>query len=283
MKLSELNQLYPNGFLAQEPLKDERFFTLYFNNQWFHIPKQTITEKEKKLLLLLFPQDSLPADVVTHSWFQYLYNHQKNLPKTEGTYRIIQINLKNETPVAQEWLTHFAGMFQEVDDFFFINKKQAVIIEKQAKIQYLLADIEGMLLTLESDFLVQARLFVGTFHTMTSQFIDFFKEEQHLFQTYQKDAIRLFSFQDVALDYLTHQAIKNSKTMQDLKISLQFDDDLNNIIKTLWQEQGNITSASKKLYIHRNTLQYRLDKFYERTGFSLKNMNDLTLCYLLIN
>ncbi len=36
----------------------------------------------------------------------------------------------------------------------------------------------------------------------------------------------------------------------------------------------NLSEASKKLYIHRNTLIYRLDKIYKNTSFDLRDFND---------
>ena len=80
-------------------------------------------------------------------------------------------------------------------------------------------------------------------------------------------------------------SVSNSREefMTSLKEAFDLDQEIKEIIKTLWLNQGNITSTSKELYIHRNTLQYRLDKFYERYGLSLKEMKNLTLCYLLID
>ncbi|AYW51335.1 hypothetical protein C7H83_13095 [Tetragenococcus halophilus] len=54
------------------------------------------------------------------------------------------------------------------------------------------------------------------------------------------------------------------------------------IISKLWEMQGNISSAAKELFMHRNTLQYKVDKFQEQTKTNLKKMDDLFLCYLLI-
>ena len=43
-----------------------------------------------------------------------------------------------------------------------------------------------------------------------------------------------------------------------------------------------MTKAAQQLYIHRNTLQYRLDKWEELTGLQLKELTDLSLCYHII-
>ena len=45
---------------------------------------------------------------------------------------------------------------------------------------------------------------------------------------------------------------------------------MEDIIIELWKNFGNISSAAKQLFMHRNTLQYRIEKFDEQTGFNLK-------------
>ena len=60
------------------------------------------------------------------------------------------------------------------------------------------------------------------------------------------------------------------------------DTDIQPIISALWKNQGNISSTAKDLFMHRNTLHYRLEKFFEQTGLSLKKMDDLIFCYLLL-
>nr|WP_223156077.1 helix-turn-helix domain-containing protein [Desemzia sp. C1] len=69
--------------------------------------------------------------------------------------------------------------------------------------------------------------------------------------------------------------------MQKLKAETVFDAEFKELILAMWKSQGNISVAAKSLYIHRNTLQYRIDRFHQASGLSLRNMDDLLLCYLL--
>ena len=43
---------------------------------------------------------------------------------------------------------------------------------------------------------------------------------------------------------------------------------------------GSITKASDELFIHKNTLQYRLNKLRELTGFDPRNLRDMVVLYL---
>ena len=43
----------------------------------------------------------------------------------------------------------------------------------------------------------------------------------------------------------------------------------------------SLTKAAKKLYIHRNTLMYRIDKIKKETGFDIRNFKEATFLYIL--
>ena len=57
---------------------------------------------------------------------------------------------------------------------------------------------------------------------------------------------------------------------------------LKKIVVALYHEKGNVSSAAKELYLHRNTLQYRIDRLRQDTGLNLRRMDDLVFCYLML-
>ena len=59
-------------------------------------------------------------------------------------------------------------------------------------------------------------------------------------------------------------------------------DQLQDIIVALWDNGAVVTKAAQQLYLHRNSLQYKMDKWEELTGLQLKNLTDLALCYHLV-
>ncbi|HYF75451.1 MAG TPA: helix-turn-helix domain-containing protein [Candidatus Nitrosocosmicus sp.] len=50
--------------------------------------------------------------------------------------------------------------------------------------------------------------------------------------------------------------------------------ELGNTIEEFFKNNLNLTDTAAKLYIHRNTLLYRLDKIHKSTGFDLKRFED---------
>lgn len=54
----------------------------------------------------------------------------------------------------------------------------------------------------------------------------------------------------------------------------QFDSETMNTIEVFFASGLNIAEAARALYLHRNTLVYRLDKFKKNTGCDLQNFDD---------
>ncbi|WP_234117151.1 PucR family transcriptional regulator [Clostridium hydrogenum] len=57
----------------------------------------------------------------------------------------------------------------------------------------------------------------------------------------------------------------------------QFDGEVINTIDEFMKNGLNISDAARKLYIHRNTLIYRLDKIKKETGFDIRNFKEATV------
>jgi len=54
-------------------------------------------------------------------------------------------------------------------------------------------------------------------------------------------------------------------------------------LRVFFQNDLNISTASRQLFIHRNTLQYRLDKIKKLTGLDLRRFTDATTFFILLN
>lgn len=52
-------------------------------------------------------------------------------------------------------------------------------------------------------------------------------------------------------------------------------------IMSLLKHQLNIQETADDLFIHRNTLNYRLDKIYQKTGFMFRQFEDAMTYYIL--
>ncbi|MDH2927729.1 CdaR family transcriptional regulator [Lonepinella koalarum] len=99
---------------------------------------------------------------------------------------------------------------------------------------------------------------------------------------------QIYNYQDLVLPVLLDQ-LKDGWQKQELERPLKklyLMDNNGLLIKTLssWFEHNMQTiTTAKALYIHRNTLEYRLNKICELTGLNLNKTDDLFLLYLALN
>ena len=145
--------------------------------------------------------------------------------------------------------------------------------------------IDDVLPTLESDFGIKLTIFFGNVWCkfQADDLPAFYREESRLFTNMRhfRGNERTVSFSQMLLLAYAHQldlpAIKH-KMLQAIDDSK----DIRPIIMTMWQEQDNLAKTAQSLYIHRNSLHYKIEKFRLLSGLNLKNLSDLAFSYLLI-
>lgn len=55
---------------------------------------------------------------------------------------------------------------------------------------------------------------------------------------------------------------------------IEDDDEMIRTLEMFLQYNLNVSETAKKMYMHRNSLQYRIDKFIAETGVNVQNFED---------
>lgn len=285
MNFNQFKSIYPSAFLTDDSKKDPAYLTFPYQHQWIHFDKKQLTASETKLLDLVFNKESIVQKLKTPQsrWYEFLIENTPALPIETGVYRVIQFDIKKKDARFDKnlWLSSFKSLFEDVQEAFFMNDHYGLLIHRYSGYSIAQDETIGILQTLDDDFSTKTSGYIGQYWPISLDFKQFFKEEQTIFFNQLKKNKQVFSLADVALNYYASEALSKSPIIQQLKINLASHPEIKELITAVWLNQGNISLAAKHLYIHRNTLQYRLDRFFEDSGFSLKNRNDLLLCYLL--
>ncbi len=60
------------------------------------------------------------------------------------------------------------------------------------------------------------------------------------------------------------------------------DQEMYKVLETFFNNNSNTSTAAKELYMHRNTLIQKIDKFHEVTGYNPKNFKEAVIIYQII-
>lgn len=101
----------------------------------------------------------------------------------------------------------------------------------------------------------------------------------------QSETGRVIFYDQVSLEFITQSVPGSIK--QDLRKlifgswSQQEQMEFTQTIRLYFEQDGNIQRCAEKLFIHRNTFQYRIDSIKRKTGYNLRIPRDSVLLYLI--
>ncbi|GAA3010955.1 helix-turn-helix domain-containing protein [Tetragenococcus solitarius] len=285
MKKQKLQEIYPTSSMHAYPTNDSSYLSIAMEHGFLWVPKKSLSHTEKQLLQAIHTSNitDIPISNKQHPWYASLFSSQP-LPKDEGAFRLIQIESQAlEESTLRALQEEMSTILPHAVDLFFLSRNYAIIVEAFSEDALDSKELEGLFLALDSDFNSYTRLFSGAFHSFNNDFTRLLHEEEQLFLYLleHNTQTKVFDTGTAAVPFFAFYNVSQSYLMQSL-FEEWIDSELIQIILALWKMQGNISSAAKELFMHRNTLQYKVDKFQQQTLLNLKKMDDLFLCYLLI-
>lgn len=281
MSFKEIQGIYPKAvFSKKAPLSSETINVPIIDG-YVCFSREDLTEREVLLFSTLAQSQSINKK--NHPWYKILFENKQNTEN--GEYRIIQVHMRHlEESQKESILNEIREIFpNSVDQFFY--QQFLLIVEKRGLDNLFASDLEGIFLALDMDFGLSTRLFLGSFHVWKHDFSQLFREEKKAFIDSLKKNFKekCLELSDCIISFASNQIASESELLLSLYQDWFDDEEIRRLIKELWEQQGNFSSAAKELFMHRNSLLYKIDKFQERTMLNLKNNNALFLCYLLIS
>ncbi|MEH7112557.1 helix-turn-helix domain-containing protein [Neobacillus niacini] len=285
----KIMSLYENSILYSErPLHVSEQYYIFFNQsekQWLAIPKSNLTEKELNLLQILYEQVNIPSK---HSgkWYEFLLvNGPLPTTSTESNYRIIQFHIKGHVE-QDEIESALNGFFSDEVQYIWEDSQNGCVIEEKKQMSLSESELASISDTVESDLYVKISFYIGKLFPLSNQLPNQFRQEKEYFQ-FAKNHLsgsNIFTFEKVFLPLVAANLpghIKEKLNKDFLEVFLE-DPELYVTIKVFLENNLNASMTAKKLYVHRNTLQYRLDKFIDKTGVQLKDFYGAFTVFLAI-
>jgi hypothetical protein len=288
--LNKLHERYPGSQLQfKKPdfsfNSDMYWFHHEESGQWLGIPAQEVSADSLMVLKTLFEfhDSSIHHAPAAQAWFQYLFSNGEHPSFAKDVpYRLVQFKMSESEWIREDMEAAFRGFFEKDITILWSGEATGVIIEE---VNDSLAEEDFLAVSnaLESDFFVKTAFYIGIPNKAGTHLHNLFKEEQLLFEQAFSllPAERVLNFEKLFPSLVTGNldAFLKKSLLSRLAL-LEEDPELLHTIKVFLQNSSNVSLTAKKLYIHRNTLQYRLDKFTEKTGIQLKDFNSALTVYL---
>ncbi|MFD2443062.1 PucR family transcriptional regulator [Bacillus sp. CGMCC 1.16607] len=290
--LKKLQLLYPNLILTNQKPEDHfghfYWFTLK-TNEWFGIPKQDIMDNQLVLLKSLFDYfqpigNTILSSPSAQNWHRYLMEKGPIPPHEHGlTFRNIFFQWSTGKINRHDFESALHAFFHSEIIIIWEDECNGIIIEPKSNHSLVENDFLAMFETMRTDFFIEPFIYIGKFRSLSEAFHPLFQHERALYL----DAIRansqdkLLYFEKIVPSQLAfHLPDSMKKIIQhDILPVLYEDNELFSTIKSFLLNNMNASMTSKSLFIHRNTLQYRLDKFTEKTGIPLKDFHSAITVY----
>ncbi|WP_416149161.1 PucR family transcriptional regulator [Salipaludibacillus sp. HK11] len=291
--IDRLQKFYADA-ISNENLPIENRLTLRISKQdEIILDKNKLSMEEIQLLITLFDEDNTQhfqgnrQDKIIHEWLV----EEKEVSKKEianvitTPIRLIHFSISSDVVEQEEFSVALQGLFPASKSLVWKSKTEGLIIQQIDTDFDDELSINSIIDTLTSDFFVKVSFYIGSPIPHTSEIFTRYQWENHIYNKVKTSFPRKAYFieQDISIHYLLH-SIPEENLTKILKMIAPVKDDktLLHSVKMYLECNLNASLAAKKLYMHRNTLQYRVDKFIEKTSIDIKQFPNAVSVYIML-
>lgn len=252
------------------------------------ILKTELTDKDMALLsTFLQPYNTqfpLPT-VEEEKWKQIVEKTDESTDiSCQAPYRFIYFSMNPNQITPSQFKEAIQELFSREVPILWQNSHEGILIEEQS------SDVETIsydqiIDILMSDLYVTIKFFVGPYHeqyTHAKQHYNMLIHGAHTALAHSKKSV--VTYVDAVPIFFINETSHNLRTNISETILQEFihDGETLKMIETFLTCNLNISETAKELYMHRNSLQYRLDRFYEKTKIDVRQFHEAMSVYLAL-
>ena len=276
---------FPQGRLQSNPNANENEVAIPISsNQWLLFKKSSLTKREQELISLLLEKESAFDG---GPWYDYLVHNRGKMPQNVQKIQFVHCHLFHyEKETIGSWLEMMRTILPNRIADFQLSSQDYIFVLDQTRLVPVKDVLRDTLSAIEYDFSLTLTIQIGQIWPLIFEesYPELFQAENALFVKWweQVQHSNVHSFSHLFLWGIGQKDFILPILTKKLHQLIESQDQLVDIIAALWENTAVVTKAAQQLYIHRNTLQYHIDKWEELTGLQLKDLTDLTLCYHIV-
>ena len=251
-------------------------------HQWLLLKEEELTEREKQLISWLGSEE----EVAPNPWYQYLIDGKGEVPQVIKKMQLVHCHLSHSTAEGTaSWLEMMQTLLPNFRATLQLSGQDYVLILDQDQSLPVADILKDTVSAMEYDFNIRLSILVGQVWTESKEgkVSPVIRAEQAVFRAWIREGHQgVYRFSQLYLWGIEQAGLDLTPIKESLHQLIESQDQLQDIIVALWENGAVVTKAAQQLYLHRNSLQYKIDKWEELTGLQLKNLTDLALCYHLV-
>ena len=242
-----------------------------------------LSEREKQLISLLTQEEEATS---SNPWYAYIIEGKGQAPQAFKKIQLVYCHLSYfQQENLASWLDMMRTLFPNCQTVLQVGAQDYVFVLQQDKYTSVRAILSDTIEAVEYDFGLRLSIMLGQIWSQTGHqaLSDLIKAERDLFKTWWRQGHQgVHTFSQLYLWSMGDRLVNLRAIKECLQQMILDQDQIQEIILSLWENSAVLTKTAQQLYLHRNSLQYKIDKWEELTGLQLKELTDLTLCYQLI-
>lgn len=238
----------------------------------FGLPAFELSEREQKLLTL-WATPILQSDPHQRKWQAIL---QDETFRFEQPFRLISLSLQEAEEEALESFVNIVRDFMPHAEVILMSTRHIELIEQNPFVD--LQEFEDVLRAIASDCFIEA---YAVYSERPQGSLAHVYRQHQLLMPYARMSTKTYPASQLLYHYLLQQ---DSKERMHITAPLMQMLDLSTIelLEALFRHSLNVSHTAKALFMHRNTLNYRLDRLFETTGYDARTFYDASLLQLIV-
>jgi len=281
--VKDIREWFPHAEVTDQPTPPAGFVAIPLQaQQWLLLKEEELTEREKQLIAWLASEE----DLAPNPWYQYLIDGKGEAPQVIKKIQLIYCHVSHSTAEGTaSWLEMMQILLLNFRAVLQLSGQDYVFVLDQDQSLAVAAILKDTVSAMEYDFNLNLSIMVGQVwgESKDGKLSSMIRTERAVFRSWIRQGHQgVYRFSQLYLWGIEQEDLDLHPIKEGLRQLIASQDQLQDIIVALWDNGAVVTKAAQQLYLHRNSLQYKMDKWEELTGLQLKNLTDLALCYHLV-
>ncbi|WP_042224526.1 PucR family transcriptional regulator [Oceanobacillus manasiensis] len=280
---------YKNFHKKKANEEDYKWFQLE-QNQVIGILKHELTDKDLTLLSTFLTPFQTSFPLLTEqekNWKQKIEAGEESgsVDKTNHPFRFVYFSIRKDQIDPKTFKESLHEFFSYPVPILWENEREGIIIEEKAKYEDESISYKQIIDVLMSDLYVNIHFFAGPYvqhlNNTGKHYRSLLTSARTAFNYSDKSVL---SFSESIPFLLVDQTSESFREELSSSVLQEFseDEEILQTVETFIKCNLNVSVAAKTLYMHRNSLQYRLDKFIEKTGIDIRHFHEAITVYIAL-